>query len=225
MSLSLLVKGLISILLIFLLKIPVKYALLSLDLMDYYVFFCGIYSCLLVILFSFVDRKNLPDMLYFMTIFTLSVFWAFIILHFFKFLPQEFVINIFSILSSFTLFADSVEGHGVNTGSANTGSTNTIEESKASKQPKKKPELSVKTGPNTELEKDKEKIGKCTHDKLSNFKIDKEEEVESTLCDFEGENNKPDHQAFDSVTDNAFICDSCHGILCKDCVEDYSDEE
>ena len=95
-----------------------------------------------------------------------------------------------------------------------------------SEKPKgKKPDLTVKTSPSTELEKDKEKIAKCTHDKLSNFKIDKLEEVESTLCDFEGENNNPDHKAFDSVTDNAFICDNCHGILCKNCVEDYSDEE
>jgi hypothetical protein len=81
----------------------------------------------------------------------------------------------------------------------------------------------VKTGPETYLEKDIEKIGKCTHDKLSNFTIDKEKEVKTTLCDFEEENGKPDPLAFDSVTDNAFVCKNCHGIICKNCVVVYSD--
>jgi hypothetical protein len=135
-------------------------------------------------------------------------------------LPNEFVICTFSILSLDILFSESVEGSAVNTGSGNS-----IENSKPSNKPKPKPDLKITTGPTTEIEKDKEKIGKCTHDKLSLFKLDNKEDVNSTLCDFEGEFGKADHKAFDSVTDNAFVCDHCHGIMCKDCIEVYSDEE
>lgn len=220
LSLILVTKVLLSIFLFFILKIPIKYGLSELDLMDYYPLFCGVYSCISIILLCLVNSKDLPNVLSFITIFTFSVFWAFIFIHFCIFLPHDFVIFTFSIVSPGILFSESVEGSG-----ANTGSGNSIENSKVSNQSKPKPDLKISTGPTTDVEKDKEKIGKCTHDKLSLFKIDKVEEVDSTLCDFEGENGKSNHKAFDSVTDNAFVCDNCHGILCKDCIEIYSDED
>lgn len=222
---------LVYILFLFTFKIPLKYVLNSLDLMDYYFLVGGITSCFLIVILCLVNNKNLPSVLSFIVIFTWAIFWSFICVHFVnEILRQEFVIWIYSLLPSLTLFAETAPGSGtnVNTGSGtnvNTGSGNSVEGNNESKKPKSKPNLTVKTGPETYVEKDKDKIGKCTHDNLSNFIIDKEKEVETTLCDFEGESGKPDHRAFDSVTDNAFVCNNCHGIMCKDCVEVYSDEE
>lgn len=224
-------KLLVYFLVLFTFKIPLKFVLEIFGLMDYYFLLCGITSCFLIVILCLVDNKNLPGVLSFIVIFTWAVFWSFLSVHFIKeILTQEFVLWVCSILPSFTLFVETAPGSGsnVNTGSGsnvNTGSDNTMEGNNEGKKTKSKPNLTVKTGPETSLEKDREKIGKCTHDKLSNFIIDDEKEVKTTLCDFEGENGKPDHAAFDSVTDNAFVCDNCHGIMCKDCVEIYSDEE
>ena len=163
MNLSLILflkKVFLSIILFFIFKIPIKYALSELDLMDYYFLFCGLYSCIFIILLCLVNNKDIPNELSFITIFTFSVFWAFIFIHFCEYLTHDFVIFTFSIVSPGILFSESVEGSG-----ANTGSGNTIDNSKGSNKSKPKPDLKISTGPTTELEKDREKIGKCTHDK------------------------------------------------------------
>lgn len=112
---------------------------------------------------------------------------------------------------------------------SNDNQTNTPEGSNHNKGKRPKPDLHIDIGPKTELEKDTLKIGNCLHDKLSAFKIYEEKEVEETPCDFPQDidrNGKPVlHKAFDSVTDNAFVCGDCHAIFCKDCVEDYSSSE
>lgn len=91
-----------------------------------------------------------------------------------------------------------------------------------------KPNLTIKIGPQNDLEKDLSNVGNCTHENLSHFVVNTVEDVNQTFCDFGGDHGsdgKPDlHKAFDSVTDNAFVCDSCHAICCKDCVNDYSND-
>ena len=223
MNLSLILflrKFLLSIILFFMLKIPIKYALSELYLMDYYFLFCGLYSCIFIILLCMVNNKDLPNVLSFITIFTFSVFWAFIFIHFCKYFPLDFIIFTFSIVSPGILFSESVEGSG-----ANTGSGNTIDNSKGSNKSKPKPDLKISTGPTTDVEKDREKIGKCTHDNTKEFRINTEKDADETVCDFVGENGEFGHKAFDSVTDIAFVCDNCQAVMCRDCIEIYSDEE
>jgi hypothetical protein len=80
-----------------------------------------------------------------------------------------------------------------------------------------------------EFEEDKQKIGLCTHDDFSQFVPGNSQDVESSVCDFDAGNqeNNPEgyHKAFEGENDVAFVCNSCHAILCKDCVQDYSSED
>lgn len=88
-----------------------------------------------------------------------------------------------------------------------------------------KPDLTIKVGPQNDLEKDQLQMAMCTHDKMSDLVMNTTEEVEATMCDFSGEiseSKSGSHNALDSVTDHAFVCDNCHAICCKDCYEEYS---
>jgi len=76
---------------------------------------------------------------------------------------------------------------------------------------------------------DLERIGKCTHDELSCYVADSENEVQDTNCDFSTErdaNQQPElHKAFDYQGDKALLCDKCDAIICKDCYVEYTNEE
>ena len=97
------------------------------------------------------------------------------------------------------------------------------------KQPKpSKPNLTVKIGPQTDVEEDLAKIGKCGHDEHSLFIADTEEDANDTICDFSHESDekgKPAfHNAFDGIGDTAFLCNNCQSVMCKNCVQDFSDD-
>ena len=89
-----------------------------------------------------------------------------------------------------------------------------------------KPNLTVKVGPETPLEKDVDKISKCEHESYGIYQAGSKEEVDNTFCDFMGaEQSNAQHQAFKGIGDNAFLCNHCSAITCKDCVESYSSSE
>jgi len=97
------------------------------------------------------------------------------------------------------------------------------------KEPAKKPKLTLDLS-KTDLEKDKERIGLCTHDQYSEFHSSNSNDVETIYCDFDnGETRSSggalEHKAFDSEKDIAFLCNNCHAVMCKNCVQDYSSDE
>lgn len=92
-----------------------------------------------------------------------------------------------------------------------------------------KPNLQVKTAPDTDQDKELAKMTHCEHTNMGSFQMNTQEEVDATLCDF-GATKGPNgemvpHTALDSVTDHALLCNDCLAIICKDCCEDYSDDE
>lgn len=51
--------------------------------------------------------------------------------------------------------------------------------------------------------------------------------MNETICDFSNEAESKGvqgHQAFENVSDNALLCNNCHAIFCKECVQEYSSE-
>lgn len=91
-----------------------------------------------------------------------------------------------------------------------------------------KPNLKIEIGPKTDLEKDLNKLGNCSHKDVGSFEAKSEEDVKSTLCDFTSESdlrNKPlQHQAFDYVQDKALLCNDCQAIICKNCYDEPSSD-
>ena len=82
--------------------------------------------------------------------------------------------------------------------------------------PSKKPGLpNIKTGPETDLEKDKQKIGFCMHTNQSLYSAETSEQLDHP-CDFIFEGSG-EHPAFDGLGDNCIICDDCHALICKEC--------
>jgi len=100
-------------------------------------------------------------------------------------------------------------------------------DNKVTKRPK--PNLALDLHNKSDLDKDNEKIGFCTHD-LGILTSTNAKDTELIECDFDnGEGgscgNLSKHNAFDGVGDVAFLCKNCQGVVCKNCIEDYSSEE
>jgi hypothetical protein len=119
--------------------------------------------------------------------------------------------------------------NGEDTSKTNTNTSDLKPESSDSKPPKKpKPNLTLDLPAKDDSEKDKHKIAMCTHDNHSLFMPETLDDCESTVCDFDSGSPQTEqgghHKAFDGLIDAAFICNNCHAILCKNCVEDYTPE-
>lgn len=92
------------------------------------------------------------------------------------------------------------------------------------KPPKKpKPKLFLDLS-KSDADKDTEKLASCNHENYSIFTSQDDKDVEAAYCDFNPEKEGA-HRAFDSSRDITLLCNDCHAILCKECVEIYSDEE
>lgn len=153
-----------------------------------------------------------------LTLLILTIFWKVIILC----LPYLGVYNVFFSLDENFLLMEN-DNSSDNKSSSNTSSYGDEKGDKPGKP--NKPNLTIKVGPQNELEKVQLKKAMCTHDNMSDLVMNSIEEVESTMCDFAGdisEGKSGYHKALDSVTDHAFVCDNCHAICCKDCYEEYS---
>ena len=115
-------------------------------------------------------------------------------------------------------------------GESSKGGTGTGGDGEGGKPPKpSKPNLQIKIGPQSDAEKDLQKVGYCSHESHFPFDVTTDEEVESTLCDYPTEQDskgKPIlHRAFDYVGDKALVCNDCHAIICKNCYEEHSSED
>jgi len=231
MNLSKVIHFLIPLILFINLKYPIKYMLSCLELSEYFPIFCGLYSCMYLSIICMVDGKTLPDAMKFIIIFTWSLVLSLLVLNVFTGgVITELVGGVTSTAIPLALFADAADTSTSGTSRGETGNSTVSGGSSADKNtktPKVKPDLTIKIGPQTDHDKDKSKLANCTHDKTSNFKITSEEEAENTFCDFSNdtEDKGDQHKAFDGPSDNAFICDDCFGILCKNCVQDYSDSD
>lgn len=162
----------------------------------------------------------------FLTLVILALFWKVLILS----LPYIAVYNIY-LEDNFLLMEDSnsSDNKSPSNTSSSSGNDNGGRPDKPNKPNKpNKPELTIKVGPQNDLEKDQTKIGMCTHENMSDLVMNTPEDVEATMCDFGGdfsEGKYVTHKALDSVTDHALVCDNCHSICCKDCYEEYSSSE
>lgn len=76
----------------------------------------------------------------------------------------------------------------------------------------------------TDAEKDTEKVGLCDHDHHTTFISQTDRDVESVYCDF-NQDQEGGHRAFDSKADIAFLCKNCHAVACKDCINEYPEED
>lgn len=110
---------------------------------------------------------------------------------------------------------------------------------------KPKPNLSIDTktpsSGNEGLDKEqawREKSAFCEHDFEALYQADEKDSTSPVECDFthdtnddagksklEKMNNPTKHPAVEGEGDVAFLCNKCHAIACKDCIEDYSDDE
>ena len=98
------------------------------------------------------------------------------------------------------------------------------EDNSSSRKVRPKPNLSIKIGPQTDIEKDNDKISKCAHDSYSSFQAGTTKDVNDTFCDFNSDSTGKQHKAFDTVGDNVILCKDCLAVICKNCLEDYSSE-
>lgn len=219
----------LSLVLIINVKYPIKMILIYTDLYEYYFLFCGIYSCFFILLIRLFDDKTIPNIIGFISIFTLAASMCSFSIYIFSNHDIQELISLFSLLTPLVLYADANEASSGTTGTTSNTSGNSTEAdskttSKENKSSKPKPDLTIKVKPESGIEKDNFKIGVCTHDKLSLLKMNTESEVDNTYCDFSSDSKTENHKALDGVSDNAFLCDNCHGIFCKNCVQEYSDE-
>jgi len=121
------------------------------------------------------------------------------------------------------------EGSSGNNPTDNPGNTNPDNSNGGGKGKKPKPDLHIKVGPESDLEKDIQKIANCLHESQSVFVANTSQDAEETMCDFsdtfDSNGRVQSHKAFDSAHDAAFLCNNCHAIICKNCGEDYSSSE
>jgi hypothetical protein len=118
--------------------------------------------------------------------------------------------------------------------------SNTISLEAKEDRPKLKIDTSVASTGNEGLDKEKQwrdKAALCEHNKTSLYISDEKDNKDPLLCDvthdfedngktcFDKETNPSKHPAVEGDGDVAFICDNCHTVVCKDCVEEYSSTE
>src|SRR3954471_23666235 len=81
----------------------------------------------------------------------------------------------------------------------------------------KKPNLKIKTSPQTALEKDNEKLGKCMHPDEEVLPFYPDSPSKSSLeCDFNPENNVK-HPLFEDKISPALHCVNCGALICREC--------
>ena len=119
------------------------------------------------------------------------------------------------------------EGSSGDNSTDNPDNTNPDNSNGGGKGKKPKPNLHIKVGAESDLEKDIEKVGNCLHEDKRLFMAS--QDAEDTLCDFsdkfDSQGRVESHKAFDSANDLAFVCDNCHAVMCKNCGEEYSSSE
>lgn len=135
-------------------------------------------------------------------------------------------IDYYSLEHGLDLAGLNCEGNSGDDSTDNPDNPNPDNSNDGNKGKKPKPNLQIKVGAETDLEKDLEKIGKCLHEEMSLFMANTSQDAEQTLCEFSEEFDSQgkfeSHKAFDSASDVAFVCDNCHAVMCKNCCEDYS---
>lgn len=139
-------------------------------------------------------------------------------------------INLISFLDEYFILMGEGDNTKPSQNYSSGSSTGNSEGSGGNKTPKpKKPNLTIKIGPQNEAEEERDRIGKCTHEDMTLLEASTQEQVDKTLCDFAGDevvDGKPvSHKAFESISDHALVCKDCNGIVCKNCQVEYSDEE
>jgi len=121
------------------------------------------------------------------------------------------------------------EGSSGDNSTDNPDNTNPDNSNGGGKGKKPKPNLHIKVGAESDLEKDIEKVGNCLHKDMSPFTANTSQNAEETICDFsdkfDSQGKVESHKAFDSASDVALVCNNCHAVMCKNCGEDYSSSE
>ena len=138
-------------------------------------------------------------------------------------------IDYYSMEHGLDLGSLNCEGSSGNNSNDNPGNTNPDNSNGGGKGKKPKPNLHIKVGPETDSEKDLQRMANCLHDNVGHFMANTKKDAEETMCDFsetfDSKGKVALHKAFDSSTDVALLCNNCLAIICKNCCHDYSSSE
>ena len=177
----------------------------------------------IVVVYYLVSGNNIITLIkaFIYVIYLIYVLWTFDFMSNF--------IDYYSMEHGLDLGSLNCEGSSGNNSNDNPGNTNPDNSNGGGKGKKPKPNLHIKVGPETDSEKDLQRMANCLHDDVGSFMPNSEKDVEETMCDFsdtfDSKGKVELHKAFESSIDVALLCNNCLAIKCKNCCHDYSSSE